>query len=302
MTTFTPEMASAATRGDLACVAHAAVARHPARGDGRRARVRALHRSGAPDHRRAAATRCVLGRRRVGGRPTRSWPSRWVCCRSRSICSRCARFYARHDTYTPFWINCIENVVNIALAFPLYAWLGIPGLALAFALAYFVGAIVTLGVLRVRLDGIDGAQITSSLTRIVAAGVVVGGVSWAVGEFVGWSSFGHAGRRGRRRDRDRRRGVRRAAGAAAGRRAVGGAQLWYPPGCGRAREACNDHDDGRRQAPPSTPKAGATPVSIRVVTDSACDLPAGAGRRAAASRSSRSPSASATRSSSTARS
>ena len=41
-------------------------------------------------------------------------------------------------------------------------------------------------------DGIDGAQIMSSLTRIVAAGVVVGGVAWAVGEFVGWSSFGHA--------------------------------------------------------------------------------------------------------------
>jgi hypothetical protein len=32
----------------------------------------------------------------------------------------------------------------------------------------------------------------SSLSRIVAAGVVVGGVSWAVGEFVGWSSFGRA--------------------------------------------------------------------------------------------------------------
>jgi putative peptidoglycan lipid II flippase len=101
-------------------------------------------------------------------------------------------FYARHDTFTPFWINCIENAVNIALAFPLYAWLGIPGLALAFALAYGVAAIVTLGVLRVRLHGIDGAQLASSLTRILAAGVVVGGVSWAVGELVGWSSFGHA--------------------------------------------------------------------------------------------------------------
>ncbi len=32
----------------------------------------------------------------------------------------------------------------------------------------------------------------SSLTRIVAAGVVLGGVSWAVGELVGWSTFGHA--------------------------------------------------------------------------------------------------------------
>jgi putative peptidoglycan lipid II flippase len=101
-------------------------------------------------------------------------------------------FYARHDTYTPFWINCVENLVNIALAFPLYAWLGIPGLALAFALAYFVGAVLTLGVLQVRLGGIDGARIMSSLSRIVGAGVVVAGVSWAVGELVGWSSFGRA--------------------------------------------------------------------------------------------------------------
>jgi putative peptidoglycan lipid II flippase len=101
-------------------------------------------------------------------------------------------FYARHDTYTPFWINCIENAVNIALAFPLYAWLGIPGLALSFALSYFVAALLTLGVLRARLGGIDGAQLVSSLTRIVAAGVVVGGVGWAVGELVGWDSFGRA--------------------------------------------------------------------------------------------------------------
>jgi putative peptidoglycan lipid II flippase len=101
-------------------------------------------------------------------------------------------FYARHDTFTPFWINCIENAFNIALAFPLYAWLGIPGLALAFALSYFVAAVITLGVLRVRLGGIDGAQLASSLTRIVAAGVVVGGVAWAVGELIGWETFGQA--------------------------------------------------------------------------------------------------------------
>ena len=46
--------------------------------------------------------------------------------------------------------------------------------------------------LRARIGGIDGAQLASSLTRIVAAGVVVGGVSWAVGELIGWSSFGQA--------------------------------------------------------------------------------------------------------------
>ncbi len=39
-------------------------------------------------------------------------------------------FTSRLDTFTPFWINCVENAVNIGLAFPLYVWLGIPGLAL----------------------------------------------------------------------------------------------------------------------------------------------------------------------------
>jgi putative peptidoglycan lipid II flippase len=101
-------------------------------------------------------------------------------------------FYARHDTFTPFWLNCIENAVNIALAFPLYAWLGIPGLALAFALAYFVAAALTLLVLRVRLDGIDGARMASTITNVVVAGTVVAAVSWAVGELVGWSSTAEA--------------------------------------------------------------------------------------------------------------
>ena len=55
--------------------------------------------------------------------------------------------------------------MNIALAFPLYAWLGIPGLALAFSLAYFVGAVLTLCVLHVRLGGIDGARMASPLAK-----------------------------------------------------------------------------------------------------------------------------------------
>ena len=140
-------------------------------------------------------------------------------------------FYARHDTFTPFWINCIENAVNIALAFPLYAWLGIPGLALAFALAYFVGAGVTLAVLRVRLGGIDGAQMASSLTRIVAAGVVVGGVSWAVGELDRVVELRPRGARGRRRGGDRRRGVPRSCWSCCGSRSCRRCAPWCRPGC-----------------------------------------------------------------------
>jgi putative peptidoglycan lipid II flippase len=97
-------------------------------------------------------------------------------------------FYARHDTYTPFWINCIENGVNIALAFPLYAWLGVPGLALSFALAYLLAAGIALGVLHGRLHGIDGARITGTIVRTGFAGIAVGAVSWGVANLIGWST------------------------------------------------------------------------------------------------------------------
>ena len=191
MTTFTPEMASAATRNDLAAlrtqvsrgIRLAALVVVPASAmyvGLARPIIVALLQRGSFDAADASAVSDTLLAFSVGLLPF-------------SIYLFALRaFYARHDTYTPFWINCIENAVNIALAFPLYAWLGIPGLALAFALAYGVAAVITLGVLRARLGGIDGAQLTSSLTRIVAAGVVVGGVSWAVGELVGWSTFGEA--------------------------------------------------------------------------------------------------------------
>ena len=188
MTTFTPEMASAATRNDLAAlrmqvsrgIRLAALVVVPAAAmyiGLARPIIVALLQRGSFDAADASAVSDTLLAFSVGLLPF-------------SIYLFALRaFYARHDTFTPFWLNCIENGVNIALAFPLYAWLGIPGLALSFSIAYGVAAVITLGVLRGRLHGIDGAQLASSLTRIVAAGVVVGAVSWAVGELVGWSSF-----------------------------------------------------------------------------------------------------------------
>jgi len=97
-------------------------------------------------------------------------------------------FYARHDTFTPFWINCIENAVNIGLAFPLYAWLGIPGLALAFSLAYFVAALLTLFVLELQLGGVANRRLGITLVKVVVAGGAVAGVSWVVGELIGWDT------------------------------------------------------------------------------------------------------------------
>jgi putative peptidoglycan lipid II flippase len=97
-------------------------------------------------------------------------------------------FYARHDTFTPFWINCVENAVNIGLAFPLYSWLGIPGLALAFSLSYFVGAGITLVVLHARLHGIDGRRVAGTVVKTTIAGGATAWASWAFSESVGWST------------------------------------------------------------------------------------------------------------------
>jgi putative peptidoglycan lipid II flippase len=101
-------------------------------------------------------------------------------------------FTSRLDTRTPFFVNCAENAANIALAFPLYAWLGIPGLALAFSLAYFVGAGIVLGVLHRNLHGIDGRRLASTTVRIVLAALAVAGVTWAIARGIGSSTTGEA--------------------------------------------------------------------------------------------------------------
>jgi putative peptidoglycan lipid II flippase len=191
MTTFTPEMASAAARNDLAAlraqlsrgIRLAAVVIVPAAAlyiGLARPIIVALLQRGAFSAGDASVVADTLVAFSVGLLPF-------------SIYLFAMRaFYARHDTFTPFWINCVENAVNIALAFPLYAWLGIPGLALAFALAYFAGAALTLFVLHTRLGGVDGARMTVTITKVVVAGVAVGAVSWAIGELIGWSSTGAA--------------------------------------------------------------------------------------------------------------
>src|SRR6185295_382179 len=48
-----------------------------------------------------------------------------------------------------------------------------------------------------------------------------------------------------------------------------------PPGCGPAGEPCHDHDADAAPPPIRHRSTGATRVSIRVVTDSSCDLPQG---------------------------
>jgi putative peptidoglycan lipid II flippase len=101
-------------------------------------------------------------------------------------------FYSLPDTRTPFILNCFENAVNVVLAIPLYAWLGIPGLAFSFSAAYAAAAVLTLAVLRRRLDGFDGRPVADTAARVLAAGLAVAGVSWLVARGLGWETTGRA--------------------------------------------------------------------------------------------------------------
>ena len=83
-------------------------------------------------------------------------------------------FYSVHDTRTPFVLNCWENLINVAVAAALYPWLGVQGLALSFAVAYAVAAVMALRSLAGRAGGL-GLDLRSRqvLARTAVAAVVM---------------------------------------------------------------------------------------------------------------------------------
>ncbi|MGH9024906.1 MAG: murein biosynthesis integral membrane protein MurJ [Acidimicrobiia bacterium] len=101
-------------------------------------------------------------------------------------------YYAMEDTRTPFLLNAFENAVNIALAIPLFAWIGVPGLALAFALAYAMAAVATFAALRRRLGRLDGRRLASTFGRLGLAAVLAAAAAWPVARLIGYGSTGQA--------------------------------------------------------------------------------------------------------------
>ena len=101
-------------------------------------------------------------------------------------------YYALEDTRTPFFLNSFENAVNIGLAIPLFFWLGVPGLALAFGLAYATAAVATLAALRHRLGRLDGRELASTFSRLGVAAAAAGLAAWPVATLIGWESTAEA--------------------------------------------------------------------------------------------------------------
>jgi putative peptidoglycan lipid II flippase len=102
-------------------------------------------------------------------------------------------FYAMQDTKTPFLINCGAVALNTAVNIPMFAWLGVRGLAAGHAIAYVFGVSVQARALSRRIGGLDGRVVLASLVRIVAAslimGVLVWGASLATEAVVGTTTF-----------------------------------------------------------------------------------------------------------------
>jgi len=87
-------------------------------------------------------------------------------------------FFAHQDTKTPFIINCVQNAVNIVLAFPLARQFDVLGLGIAFSISYFIGALVALFVLRTKQSDFPVYAILAALARMLLASAIMATIVW----------------------------------------------------------------------------------------------------------------------------
>jgi putative peptidoglycan lipid II flippase len=97
-------------------------------------------------------------------------------------------FYSLEDTRTPFFLNCIENAVNIGLALWLFDAIGVDGLAYAFSGAYAIAAVMTLVVLSRRIGGLQGRGIGTTVVRVGLVSALAGTAAWYASGGIGWAT------------------------------------------------------------------------------------------------------------------
>jgi putative peptidoglycan lipid II flippase len=82
-------------------------------------------------------------------------------------------FQSMQDTRTAFRIYLVENGLNILFALALVSPLGVRGLALSLSIAYSAAALLALAVLRNRVGGLGGPELTTPVTRVLGASAVM---------------------------------------------------------------------------------------------------------------------------------
>jgi putative peptidoglycan lipid II flippase len=81
---------------------------------------------------------------------------------------------ALRDTRATWEVNAVENAINIVLAGLLFPLIGVRGLALSYALAYLVAAVVALGTVGRRIGGVGGGRLLAGAGDVIAAAAVMG--------------------------------------------------------------------------------------------------------------------------------
>ena len=94
-------------------------------------------------------------------------------------------FYANEDTRTPFLLTVVLNVVDVALALPLF-WQAstadkIPALAAAYVSAYWVTLAVAWMIARRRLGGLTTAPLLTHSMRMLALSIPASALAWWIG-------------------------------------------------------------------------------------------------------------------------
>jgi putative peptidoglycan lipid II flippase len=87
-------------------------------------------------------------------------------------------FYAMQDTKTPFLINTASVGLNVAVNIPLFAWLGVKGLAAGHAISYVFGAALLGRSLSNRIGSFNSPDLVHAVTRICLAAVGMGACVW----------------------------------------------------------------------------------------------------------------------------
>ncbi len=82
-------------------------------------------------------------------------------------------FYSRQNTRSPALLNAALFLLYTALAYGLSGIFGLPGVALAFSLAYAVLALLCLLSTREEIQHVDGRRLLRSLLKISAAGAAM---------------------------------------------------------------------------------------------------------------------------------
>lgn len=86
-------------------------------------------------------------------------------------------FQAMQDTRTAFRLYVVENGINIVFGILLVGPLGVRGLALSLSIAYSAAALLALAVVRRRVGGLGGDDLTTPLKRVLAASAVMAAVT-----------------------------------------------------------------------------------------------------------------------------